>query len=185
MTLQQLFDTMAGNPMPVIIYFVMLPLTAFIVGLVTDDNEGYESPWKYLYSTIIYLVCLPGIFAVTMCIYHLLIDQKSFLQLNVLAYFLPILSMIVTLLIISKNVEIQYIPGFDKIGGLSMVIAATFITILIIQKTRIWIFFSGSVSHLGFLFLILFVVFKWGTHKLFSGKSDSAPRNRQRSIDIN
>ena len=90
MTLQDLFDSMASNPTPVLIYFIMLPVTAFIISIMTKKDEGYESPWKYLYSALIYLVCLPGIFAITMCIYHLLIDGRSFLQLNVLAYFLPI-----------------------------------------------------------------------------------------------
>ncbi len=182
MTLQEFFDTMAANPTPVLLFFAMLPITAVVAGFMTDRGEAYESPWKYLYSTLIYLACLPGIFALTMCVYHLLIDGRSFLQLNVLAYFLPILVMIITLLTINRNVDMRRIPGFSRISGLAMIIVACFITILIIQKTRIWIFIGGSMMHLFGLFVILFLVFSWGMSSLFkSPEPEPVPSNSRRS----
>jgi len=186
MTLQELFDTMAANPTPVLLFFTMLPVTAVVTGFMTDKGEAYESPWKYLYSALIYLACLPGIFALTMCVYHLLIDGRSFLQLNVLAYFLPILVMIGTLLAINRTVDMRRIPGFNRISGLSMIIVTCFITILIIQKTRIWIFIGGSMMHLFGLFVILFFVFSWGMSSLFKSPEPVGTESRgsSRKFDI-
>lgn len=186
MTLQELFDLMAAHPTPVLLYFFLLPIGALGIGYLTDRRAGQSSPWKYAYGTLVYLACLPGIFAITMCLYHLFIDRRSFLQLNILAYFLPIFVMFATTLIINKNVNVKKIPGFDKISGLSMIIAASFITILIIQKTRIWIFIGGSMTHLLGLFVVLFIVFRFGMSRLFSGNNsrDDDYLDEDRSEDI-
>ncbi len=178
MTLQQLFDSIAADPALVIFYFSIIPITALLANL-ANGEESAQSPWSYLYSTLIYLVCIPGIFAVTLCAYTFLFERQSFLNVNAIVYFLPIFSMLATLLIIRRKVDLDRIPGFDKLSGLLLMIAATFIVMLIIEKTRIIVFFYGSVASLGVLFLIIFGVFMFGWHKLMGGK----PKRRSKAED--
>jgi hypothetical protein len=61
--------------------------------------------------------------------------------------------MVVTLLIIRRNVNLDYIPGFDKLGGLVMIIASTLIIMWFIDRMRIIVF-----SYLRFEYVILFFI---------------------------
>lgn len=186
MTLQELFDTLAHNPTPVIIYFLLLPIAAAIGGAVATKEEARQSPWKYFYSALVYMSSVPGILALVLCVYTLFFErQRSLLEVNALVYFLPILIMIATLLLINKKVDMRYIPGFRRLSGMLMMLAVTFITILIIQQTRIWIVFHGSVMYLFGLFLVLFGVFYLGWTKLFAPGSDDNNDNEGTTYRIN
>jgi hypothetical protein len=169
MTLQDLFDQIGQNPSLIIGFFVGLPIFTF-VALLFSKHESYDVPWRYLYSGVIYAACIPGMFAITLIIYTFLFEGKSLLNVNFFVYFLPIFSMIVTLLILRSKLDIKRIPGFDELSGFLMMIAAAFIVVLLIQKTRIWVVFHGSVIYLIGLFVILFLVFKMGWSRLMTKK---------------
>ena len=169
MTLQDLFDQIGQNPSLIIGFFVGLPIFTF-VALLFSKSESYDVPWRYLYSGVIYAACIPGMFAITLIIYTFLFEGKSLLNVNFFVYFLPIFSMIVTLLILRSKLEIQRIPGFDELSGFLMMIAAAFIVVLLIQKTRIWVVFHGSVMYLIGLFVGLFLIFKIGWSRLMTKK---------------
>ena len=159
MTLQQLFADMTANPLPIVFYFLAIPIFAVVLNWVTKE-ESYESNWKYVYSTIVYLVCVPGIFSVVLCVYSMFITPQSLLNVNALVYFLPIVSMIATIMIITRGIPMAAVPGFDKLSGLVMLLAATSILVMLISKMRIFTVFFGSIWHLAGLFLILFVVIR-------------------------
>jgi hypothetical protein len=71
MTLRELFDYLSDNPLVVAAYFSLLLITAILAGIM-GRGEGHLSPWKYLYSAIVYLVCVPGIFAAALAVQILL-----------------------------------------------------------------------------------------------------------------
>jgi len=176
MSLQELFERTSEHPTSILIFFLMLPITAFIAGAMTDEEERYDKPWEYLYSVLIHLACIPGILALTMCAYHLFFDRRSLVDLNVFTYFLPIVAMIGTLFVIKQDVNLDRIPGFDRIPGLLTMIAATFIGILLLQKTRIWVMFNGgSAVNLLIIFVVIFVLFRWGLSRFFQ----STPKERK------
>ena len=70
MTLEEFLEKLVENPFYIIAYFALIPITALIAGFLGKD-EGHLAPWNYLYSTLIYLVCVPGIFAFTFIIFCL------------------------------------------------------------------------------------------------------------------
>lgn len=170
MTLQELFNSIGNDPFYIVAYFIALPLIALIIGF-TSKGESHLSPWTYIYSALIYMVCIPGIFAITLCVYTFFFERQSFLNLNIIVYFLPIISMILTLILIKKRIPLDGIPGFGKISGLMLVIAVTFISMLLIQKTKIWIVFIGSIGHLFIAFIVLFIVFRFGLSRLMGSSS--------------
>ncbi len=172
MTLQQLFAQMTLDPLPIVFYFLAIPILAVILNWVTKD-EAHKSPWNYVYSVLVFLVCVPGTFSVVLCVYSMFFSPQSMLSVNALVYFLPIISMIATVMIVTRNISMKAVPGFDKLSGLVMLLSVTFIVILLIQKMRIFTVFFGSIWHLAGLFLILFVVMRiaWGR---FMSSSDKA-----------
>ena len=172
MTLQELFNLIAASPAYVIFYFAIIPFAALLAGLLSK-SEGHIAPWNILYSVLIYAVCIPGIFAVTLSVYFFLFERKSILQTDLYTQVLPIVSMVATLLIIRKNVDFDYIPGFDKISGLITMIAATLGIMWFIDRTHIY-----AITYLRFevvllIFFALLLLIRFGWSKLFSATRKS------------
>jgi hypothetical protein len=165
MTLGEFFEWTAGHPGLLLGYFIGIPLIALLAGMFAK-GEGHLSPWKFLYSTLIYLVAVPGIFAVTLSIYFFLFERRSILDTNLYTQVLPVLSMVVTLLVIKKQVSLDQVPGFGKISGLIMVIATVMCLMWIIDKTHIY-----AITFMPFYVVILillagFFVIRLGLRRL-------------------
>ena len=61
-----------------------------------------------------------------------------------------------------------------------MMIGCSFAIALVIQKTRIWIVFGGSIDRLILLAVGVFALLKWGTHMLFRSRDE--PRQERPKI---
>lgn len=165
MTLQELFNLLVANPAYVIFYFAIIPFAAFLAGVLGKD-EGHLSPWNYLYSTLIYLVSIPGIFAITLNIYFFLFERRSIMDTDLFTQVLPIISMIVTILLIRRNVNLDYIPGFDKLSGLIMMITTILAIMWIVDRTRILVFTYIPFIYVLLIFAALLLVFRFGWKKV-------------------
>ncbi len=163
MTLQEFFNLLSDNPFFVLAYFILIPVAALIAG-VLGKGEGHLSPWTYFYAVLIYLVCVPGIFSITLNAYLFLFENRPVLSTNIYTQILPIISMVVTLFLIRKNTILDYIPGFDKLSGLLMLIFVVLSLMWVLDKTRI---FVVAFTHMPFylvilIFVGLLVVFRFG-----------------------
>jgi len=172
MTLEELFQQIAENPAYIIFYFSIIPFAAFLAGLL-GKGEGHMSPWKYLYSALIFLVSIPGIFSVTLSVYFFLFEKRPIMQTDVFTQIIPVLSMVFTLLAIRKNVNLDYIPGFDKMSGLITMITASLAIMWFIDRTRIWV-----VSYVRFelvigFFIVLLILIRFGWKRILGGGSSN------------
>ena len=172
MTVRQLIDFLAHNSFILLVFFVALPAISWLIGIIHKRGQGGMAPWKYIYSALIYFVCIPGIFSFVITAYSLFFRNENLLDVNVLVYILPIVSMTVTLILVKKNVNFDLIPGFDRLLGLMTMIAVSFILALAIQKTRIWILFGGSIMMLIAFAAFFFALLKWGSYMLFRRKDE-------------
>jgi hypothetical protein len=161
MTLQDFFRLLGQNPNYVLLFFSLIPITALLANIL-GKGEGNQSPWKYLYAVLIYLVCIPGIFAFMLNVYLFLFERRSVLESDILAQILPIFSMIATLLLIRQNAEFTYIPGFGKLSGLVMMILATFAFMWFLDRTRIYVFTYLPFWQVILIFAALFLLIRWG-----------------------
>jgi hypothetical protein len=84
--------------------------------------------------------------------------------------------MVATLVLIRKSVSFDEVPGFDRIGGLMLLIAVTFVILLAIRKTFIGVFFGASVTTLLAFGAFLFALLKWGAYSVF--RRSNEPRLR-------
>ena len=173
MTLKELFEQLAENPAYLIFYFSIIPVMAFLAGML-GRGEGHLTPWKYLYSSLTYFNCVTGIFAVTVSVYQFLFRRGSIMDADVFAQVLPLVSMVVTLLIIRRNVDLDYIPGFDKLGGLVTVITATFAIMWFIDRTHIIVFSYLPFYQVILIFIALLLVVRLGWSKAFGGGGRAA-----------
>lgn len=165
MTLGQFLNMLSENPSIPIFFFIALPLTAFLASIFGKD-EGHISPWKYMYTTLVYLACIPGIFAVTLCVYMFLFERQSVLDINIYTQILPIICMGVTLWLIKKNVEFDEIPGFGKIPGLIMIITALITLMWISEKMHIIAITIIPFHYFALIFLVILFGVRYGWQKM-------------------
>jgi hypothetical protein len=165
MTLQQLFQRIGENPNFLLFYFLIIPIAAVIAG-VLGKGEGHLSPWKYLYATLIYLVCVPGIFAVTLNVYFFLFERGDVMQTDIYIQILPVVIMLLTIFVIRRNVDLSILPGFDKISGLWFMLFATMFLMWLLEKIRIVVFSYLPFQYLIGIFAILFALIYLGWKKI-------------------
>ena len=161
MTLHDFFQLLGQNPSYALTYFASIPLIALLMGFM-GSGEGHLSPWKYLYAVLIYAVCIPGIFALTLNIYLFLFERRSILDSDVFSQILPVFAMVATLLIIRQNAPFSTIPGFNKISGLIMVIVATFSFMWFLDRTHIYAFTYIPFWQVILIFIGLFLIIRLG-----------------------
>lgn len=152
MTLGEFFEAVSDNRGLLLGYFLIIPLIA-LLALLFSKGQGHLSPWKYLYTVLIYLVCIPGIFAVSLSVYLFLFERKSIMETNMFTQVLPILSMILTLILIRRQVDFDLVPGFDKISGLITILAVLIGVMWIIDRTHIY-----SITIIPFYVVVLILV---------------------------
>ena len=146
MTTRELIEMADRYPLILGLAFMLPPVLAWIIGHLHGKDRGAESPWKYVYSVLVYAVCVPGLFSAVLTGYTLFFSRENLLDASLLAYFTPIVSMIVTLVFIRKSVSFDDVPGFDRLSGLMMMIGCSFAFALAVDKTRIWIWFGAPSS---------------------------------------
>lgn len=159
MTLGELFQRVSENPVNVVFYFTVIPFAAALAAWL-GKGEGHLSPWKYLYSALIYLVCVPGIFAVTLSVYLFLFERRSIFDTNIYTQLLPVLSMIVTLLLIRKNVDFDAIPGFGRISSLITIVLAAILIMWFVDRTHIVVFSYLRIEYVLLIFAGLFLLIR-------------------------
>jgi len=166
MTLQDFLEYLAAHPTTLIFYFSIIPFAALLAGWL-DQDRGHYLPWNYIYAALIYLVSIPGIFALTLIAYLFLFENNSILETDLLTQILPSGSMVLTLVIINRNVDLDYVPGFDRLSGLLMVIAAVLALMWIIDRTRLIAFIRLEVGWVLLIFFGLLFLMRFGWRKLF------------------
>lgn len=166
MSLNDVFNSLEQNPLPILLFFIAMPLIAWIMGAAVQDGQS-NTMGRYLYAVLVYAVCIPGIFAVTLNMYLFLFERQSIWKADLLLQFLPILSMILTLILIKSKISFDLIPGFGKIAGFLTLIGALIGIMWFLDRVRLIAFAYVPFSALliGFVLTLLLIRFAWS--KLF------------------
>ncbi|MCD5380453.1 hypothetical protein LR004_00865 [Candidatus Gracilibacteria bacterium] len=159
MTLQQILDAFTQYQTQSLYFFLGIPLLA-VIAIFFKKKYSKNLGVKVFNSLLIYLVSVPGILSLILSIYSIFILKGNILELNILPYFVPLISMGVTYTIIQKNIGLKEVPGFGKISSLLLLIFLSFIVVFILQRMFIGIIFVGSIGYIIGLFVIIFVAMK-------------------------
>lgn len=166
MTLSQLFAAISENPWPVTLYFLLLPIVTWLIGLISTGSRNVKL-WSYVYAVLVYAICIPGVFAVTLNIYLFLFERQSIWQANVILQFLPVISMVLSLILIKSKIPFSLIPGFGKISGFLTLITALIGVMWFLDRIRLvaFTYVPFSVILIGFVATLIAIRFAWS--KLF------------------
>jgi len=159
MTVQDFINWFGSNPNLVLGYFVIIIALA-VIGLLFVNQNNFKSPITYFYGGLVYAVTIPGLLALVLVLYSFFFLRTNLLQLDIVANFVPLGAMIITLIIINKTIPISRIPGFSRLSGLFILIMITFIVTYILQRMFFGVFFVGKFQYLIGFFLVLLFGFK-------------------------
>lgn len=166
MTFGDFLKYLNDNPYFIVFYFLAIPLTAFLIN-VMGKGEGEKSPWCGIYSSLIYMVTIPGIFSILLNLYHMLFEQQSIYDANIIAQVLPIISMVLTLFLIKQNVDFKLIPGFGKLTSFLGTVTAVMLILFLLNKTHLIAFTYVKFHYIIIMLVVLFVALRYGTRLLF------------------
>lgn len=167
MTINEFIDWLGRNAWITAAALATVPLFTLLWGLFHRTERSALSPWKQGYSVLVYLACIPGMFAAVLVAYALFFSRRNLLDVNVLVYFLPLFTMATTLLLIRRRVAFDALPGFGRLWGLMIMLALSFGLALAIDRTRIFLGFFGSIDRLFILVGALFALIAGGFRLAF------------------
>lgn len=167
MTVADFFQAIGDNPLIPMFFYIGLPLTAFLSGIF-GKGEGHITPWKETYCFLVYAASIPGILAIIFNVYRFLFERGSIMDANIYTQVLPILSMILTLWLVRRNVAWDDIPGFGKLGGLMMILVALLSFMWILDRMRIFVISVWSFHYFIILFVVLLFAIRFGWKKMMS-----------------
>lgn len=169
MTVQDFLSTLEQYYGISLFYFGILPLISFVTGLFY--RPGFRiSALDYLYSGLVYLSGIPGILSAVLTFYSMFIVRKNMLEVNIVLYFLPIISMGLVFYLISRKADFNRLPGFGRLSGFMILTGIVCISLLFLYRLRFVIGFFGSIESLLIAGILLFFVFKYAMGKL-TGKT--------------
>ena len=174
MTTQELLVLASANPQ-LMATLLAAPAGGALALQLTPPLHHPRGPLAVAWSTVVYAACIPGICAITAILYMVLFARTDLMKLDVLALFGPIVAMVATLGLAGRKVDIGALPGVDRLGGMLMMLGATFLMLFFLDRTRILVMFHGSIWTLLGIGLVLFLVFKFGMSRVFG------PRRRDPS----
>ena len=166
MSVQDLLDNLAAYPIWIMGFMLLPPLLSWIL-VDYADNTRPRYWLDYVLSVLVYIVGVPGVVSAVLVGYGLFFIRQNLLEVNALLYFLPIVSMAATFALIGRKVDFDRLPGFQRLSGLMMLIALTFVVVLLVFKLRIFVGFFASAEALLGLGLILFLAFQFAAARLF------------------
>lgn len=160
MSIEEFLARVGERPIVPVAFFLLVPALAWMVGLLHPREGSARSPWKYIYSTLVYVSAAPGVFAAVIVAYTFLFTRESLLKLDLVVTLLPIVSMIATLVLIARRVDLDRLPGFERLWGLITLLAVSLVIALVLDRLRVWIFFGGGMVSLIVIAAVLYLVLR-------------------------
>ncbi len=154
MTVQDFINWFSKYPTIILGYFIAIIVIA-LIGLVTINRRNFRPPITYFYGLLVYAVTIPGLLSLVLILYSFFFLKVNLLQLDVMTYYVPLISMFIVLSIINKTVPMSRIPGFGRLSGLFIMIIITFVITYVLQRMFFGVFFIGKFQYLILFFLAL------------------------------
>ncbi len=178
MTLRQLLEdhlsTLPQYYQFILIWLLVPPLLVLLLRVLHGKGQGGASPWRYGYALLVFLTAVPGVCMACLLAYGLVFGQGSLLDLQISLLFLvvaPVVSMVVTLVLMAQVVNLNDVPGFGRLSGLIAILGISFLVVLLLRRLHFWVVSSiwGMLAAGTFFYSFI----RWGMRRLFSVSSSS------------
>jgi len=137
MTIEDLLVYLTNDKTALFLFFILLPILTIIITSISA-GRSLEKPYSYLYSILLFTVCIPGVLSITLWVYSMFFERKAIWQLPFFVYYLPIIIMTSCIYILKKKrIPIRRLPWSGELYEFLVLLIITFASILIIMKLHI------------------------------------------------
>lgn len=168
MSVQAFYNFLSEHSLWVVIYFVAIFGLSILIS--QRQKKMPSSLNAKLLSLFIFMVSIPGILAAIVVFYSLFFVRVNLLDVDIVVYFLPIVMMVLTLFFIAKKVNLNELPGFNRLSGLMTLLTLIGFILLLLYKLRFIVGFFASIQSLLIFGVILYFLFRSALSK-FSGEN--------------
>ena len=168
MSVQAFYNFLSEHSLWVVIYFVAIFGLSILIS--HRQKKMPSSLNAKLLSLFIFMVSIPGILAAIVVFYSLFFVRVNLLDVDILVYFLPIVMMVLTLFFIAKKLNLNELPGFNRLSGLMTLLTLIGFILLLLYKLRFIVGFFASIQSLLIFGVILYFLFR-STLSKFSGEN--------------
>ena len=70
-------------------------------------------------------------------------------------------------MLLSKGVDFERVPGFDRVLGLMTLLGITFLVLFFLSRLYFIVGFFGNLQALVAIGVFLFLALKWGAQRMF------------------
>ena len=166
MTINHLLIQLEQYQIEVLLYLVAIPVICLVYNLLHKPERRIRSPHKYVYSFLIYATAIPGTMGFVLTAYTLFFTRQNLLDVNPIFYFLTMISMVISFMIIAKETNLNHIPGFGRIVGLFSMLALSMFCVLMLMKVNIFVGFFASFEYLIVGIIIIFILINMAAKKI-------------------
>ena len=166
MSVNDLITAVGRHPEYIALYLGLVPLLGFMASYKIKFRLA-SAKLKMVLSAIMHLAAVPGMLSSALLFYSLFILHQNILNVDALVYFAPIISMFTTFILIKRKINLNQIPGCDRLFGVMVLLFMTCLIVLFLYRFRLVIGFFGSFSHLLIAGAIIFIIFKVALYKIF------------------
>ena len=160
MTIDQLLTRLSTYQGALIIYFALLPVLAFGLSFMHSVYGGRRPPWNGLYSLLMYLVSLPTAFVVAVTGYMVIFDMVGLGALPFVRSYVPLISFVLTALLIKRAVDFYYLPGLLNPLGQLLLMVLCMSGGLYLYHTELFLIFGNALLTGGAAALLAFLIIR-------------------------
>lgn len=137
MTIEDLLVYLTNDKTALFLFFMLLPIVTIVITIISG-GRSLQKPYSYLYSVLLFVVCIPGMLSVTLWVYSMFFERKALWQLPFFVYYLPIIVMAICIYILKKKrIPIRKLPWTGELYEFLVLLIITFASILIMMKLNI------------------------------------------------
>ena len=125
MTIDQLLTRPAAFQLALIIYFALIPVLTLVMSFLHSVYGGRRPPWNRIYALLIYLVTIPTAIITVAIGYLLILGMITIGEIPFTSGYLPLLSFLLTALLIKRAVDYYYLPALLNPLGLLLLMLLT------------------------------------------------------------
>ena len=160
MTIDQLLSRLYTYQGAIIIYFAVIPVVVFILGFMHSVYGGRRSPWNALYALLLYLVSVPTACLLAASGYVVLMQGVSVMELPFVPTYVPVISFLLTTLLVKRAVDFYYVPALLNPLGLLLLMIAALAGGLYVYYTEPIILLGSKLLTLGAAAILPFLVLR-------------------------
>jgi hypothetical protein len=137
MTIEDFLTYITNDKAGLFLFFILLPIVTIIITIISA-GRSLEKPYSYLFSILLFVVCIPGVLSITLWVYSMFFERKAIWELPFFVYYLPVIVMAVCIYILKKKrIPIRRLPWSGELYEFLVLLIITFASILIMMKLNI------------------------------------------------